>query len=353
MSVIPVGLIGFGLSGSVFHAPLIECHPGFEVAAIATDNPAHQAEVRRRFPRAALYETADALFANADSLGLIVVSVTNNLHACYARKAIEAGVPVLVEKPLAPTCAEAADIVELAEQRGAFLTVFQNRRFDGDFLAVQEAIASGRLGEICRFESRFQVWAPHVTDGWRDSSNPGMAGGVLFDLGTHLVDQAVLLFGEVESVYAELALRRPGARIDDDSLISLRFKNGVRAHLSASMIAAATEARFYVVGTEGAFATYGLDPQEKQLGEGIDPLDPGYGLAAPLVLATLAVGSEQERLALPAGRYVSYYGRLHAALAGEGPLPVDPREALYVLRILEAARESALTGLTIRLDGAS
>jgi predicted dehydrogenase len=349
-SAVSVGLIGFGLSGSVFHAPLIENHPGFTLAAVATDNPDHQAKVRRAFPRATLHTSAEALFEAADGLGLIVVSATNNLHVPYARAAMDAGVPVLVEKPLAPSADEAAALVAEAEARSAFLTVFQNRRFDGDFLTVRDVVATGELGGVCRYESRFQVWAPQVTDGWRDRPEPGLAGGVLFDLGTHLVDQAVMLFGTVETVYAELALRRPGARIDDDSFISLLFANGVRAHLSATMIAATPEPRFLVAGSRGTFVSHGLDPQEAQLGAGLQPSDPGYGLADPPASGTIVTEQGQRRIPLRAGRYLDFYDQLHDALAGVGPIPVAPSEAVYVLRVLEAARRSALEGVVVRLD---
>src|SRR4051812_42646215 len=209
-----VGLIGYGLAGAAFHAPLIAAVPGLDLAAIVTRDEERRAGARERHPEAELLESADELWER--DVDLVVVAAPNRAHVPLAKAAIAAGVPVVVDKPLAPSAAAARELVDEAHAAGVMLTVFHNRRWDGDFLTARRLIEAGELGRVLRFESRFERWRPEIKAGWRELPDPDEAGGVLFDLGSHLVDQALQLFGPVRRLHAEVDCRRPGARVDDD-----------------------------------------------------------------------------------------------------------------------------------------
>ena len=199
-----VGLIGYGLAGAVFHAPLISATPGLSLTAIVTANEARRAQAARDHPQARLLPDADSLWRSASELDLVVVASPNRTHAPLALAAVGAGLAVVVDKPLAATTGDARRLIDAARDRGTLLTVFQNRRWDGDFLTLRRLLAEGSLGAVMRFESRFERWRPTVKAGWRMLGAPEDAGGLLFDLGSHLIDQALVLFGPVTHVYAEL-----------------------------------------------------------------------------------------------------------------------------------------------------
>ncbi|SDP92704.1 Gfo/Idh/MocA family protein [Lentzea jiangxiensis] len=324
-----VGLLGYGIAGRVFHAPLISSTGGMDLVAIATANPERQAQVRAAHPDAAIV-TADELFEL--DLDLVVVATPNRTHVEYARRAIEKGVAVVVDKPFAPTSAQAEELVVAAEAAGVPLTVFQNRRWDSDFLTVRDVL--GKLGEVRRFESRFERWIPEIWDNWREFGDPGEAGGLLYDLGAHLVDQALQLFGPVENVYAELDRRRPGAQVDDDVFVALTHENGVRSHLWANAHAAHHGPRFRLLGSEGAFEISGLDGQEDALAAGRRPTGADWGREDRT--GRLGVLAESTEVAVEPGAYQSFYAEVQA-----GRVPVDPRSAVDALRVIEAAFLSA------------
>lgn len=291
-----VGLAGYGLAGEVFHAPLIEAVDGLELAGVATRSRGGWPEI-------------------LDSIDVLVVATPNSSHAEYALAGLERRLHVVVDKPLAPTADEARQLVH---ER---LTVFQNRRWDGDFLTLQRLIASGELGPVTRLESRFERWRPGVkADAWRESAEEG--GGLLLDLGTHLVDQAIVLFGPPVKVYAEVLARREGASVDDDVFLALEHAGGERSHLWMSMLARHPGPRFRVSGLRDSFVSQDLDPQETQLKGGLRPGDPGFG----------------ESPGLDRGRYVEFYEGVRDWARGEGPAPVDPADAVRVLEVLERAR---------------
>ncbi|KOV79690.1 Gfo/Idh/MocA family oxidoreductase [Nocardia sp. NRRL S-836] len=324
-----VGLLGYGIAGRVFHAPLISSTEGMELVAIVTANPERQAQARAAHPEAKIV-TADELFEL--DLDLVVVGTPNRTHVEYARRAIDKGVAVVVDKPFAPTSAQAQELVALAEAKGVPLTVFQNRRWDSDFLTVREVL--GRLGDVRRFESRYERWVPQVWDNWRELGAPEEAGGLLYDLGAHLVDQALQLFGPVRHVYAELDLRRPGVQVDDDVFVALTHENGVRSHLWANAHAAHHGPRFRVLGSEGAFVVDGLDEQEDALDAGRRPTDAGWG--AETRTGRLGVVDETTEVPVERGAYQHFYAELQA-----GRIPVDPAGAVHALRVIEAAFTSA------------
>jgi predicted dehydrogenase len=323
------GLLGYGIAGRVFHAPLITSTEGMELAAVVTANPERQAQARAAHPDAKIV-TADELFEM--DLDLVVVATPNRTHVEYARRAIDKGVAVVVDKPFAPTSAQAQELVDAARAKGVPLTVFQNRRWDSDFLTVREVV--GRLGEVRRFESRYERWVPEIWDNWRELGAPEEAGGLLYDLGAHLVDQALQLFGPVRHVYAELDLRRPGVQVDDDVFVALTHENGVRSHLWANAHAADHGPRFRVLGSEGAFVVHGMDEQEDALDSGRRPTDPDWGRETRT--GRLGVLRETTEVPVQPGAYQQFYAELQA-----GRIPVDPAGAVHALRVIEAAFTSA------------
>ncbi|HKP73888.1 MAG TPA: Gfo/Idh/MocA family oxidoreductase, partial [Longimicrobiaceae bacterium] len=260
-----VGLIGYGLAGSAFHAPLIAATPGLRLSLVVTSNPERAAQVRREHSEVEIVDTAERLWERAGELELVVVASPNRTHVPLARAALAAGLPVVVDKPLAATSADARALADEAGSRGLLLSVFQNRRWDGDFLTLRHLIADGALGDVHRFESRFERWRPAPKPGWRERGDPAEAGGVLFDLGSHLIDQALVLFGPVRQVYAEIGRRRPGVEVDDDAFVALTHASGVVSHLWTSLVAAEDSGRFCVLGSRAAYVKRGLDVQEAAL----------------------------------------------------------------------------------------
>jgi predicted dehydrogenase len=255
---------------------------------------------------------------------------------------------VVVDKPLAPRATEARALVEHAARAGLLLTVFQNRRWDGDFLTVQGLIREGLVGQVTRFESRFERWRPEIRPGaWRERPAPDEAGGLLFDLGSHLIDQAAVLFGRPLAVFAELNRRRVGAEVDDDAFVALTHADGVRAHLWMSSVAAIQGPRFRVLGSAGAYEKYGLDPQEAALSAGERPGDAAWGTEPPEDWGTLKVGDDTRALETVPGNYPAFYEQVAEAIRTSGAPPVDPMDAAGVLEIIEAARRSAESGTAV------
>jgi scyllo-inositol 2-dehydrogenase (NADP+) len=336
-----VGLIGYGLAGEAFHAPLIAATPGLELAAVVTSDPDRAARARRRYPGVRLHPSADGLWDDADALDLVVVASPNRTHVPLARAAIDAGLAVVVDKPLAATSAEGEALAREAERRGVLLSVFQNRRWDGDFLTLRALLDRGELGTVHRFESRFDRWRPQPKAGWRESSDPADAGGTLYDLGSHLIDQARVLFGPVASVYAEVDRRRADVQADDDVFLALTHRSGVRSHLWSSALAGEHTLRMRVLGSAGAYVKRGMDVQEAALRAGEAPDSPGFGVEPQSAWGQLAAGDERRPVPTERGAYTAFYAGMEAALREGGPPPVDARDAVAVLCVIEAAQASA------------
>ena len=338
---IRVALVGYGLAGAVFHAPLIAVVDGLELSAIVTREPERRARARRDFPGAELLEAADEIWERPGAFELVVVAAPNRVHVPLARAAIDAGIAVVVDKPLAAAASEARELVDAARARDVVLTVFQNRRWDGDFLTASRLVAEQALGRVFRFESRFERWRPELSGGWRELPGPEEAGGLLFDLGSHLVDQALVLFGPVRQVYAELDVRRPGATVDDDSFVALTHLTGVRSHLWMSSVAAQSAPRLRVLGDRAAYVKYGMDVQEEALHQGLRPRDPGWGEEPEEHWGLLGAGDRVERIRTDPGAYERFYEGVAAAIRDGSPPPVDPVDAVSALELLDAARASA------------
>lgn len=337
-----VAIVGYGLAGRVFHAPLVAAEPRMEVSAIVTANPERVAAAAAAYPDARVVATTDDLLAEPDALDLVVGAAPNRAHVPIARAAIAAGVPVVVDKPLAPDARAARALVDEARAAGVMLTVFQNRRWDSDLLTVRRLLAEGAVGEPVRFESRFDRWRPTVSgEAWRERADPADAGGLLADLGSHLIDQAILLFGPPESVRAELDRRRPGAQVDDDVFVALTHRGGVRSHLGATMLAAAPGPRMRLTGLGGFYEVHGLDGQEAALRDGRRPGEPGFGVVPQSSWGVLADGETVRPVPSERGDYPAFYAGVAAALRDGGPPPVDPGDAVRVLEVIDAARADA------------
>jgi scyllo-inositol 2-dehydrogenase (NADP+) len=348
-----VALIGYGLGGRVFHAPLIESVPGLTLATIVTSDPARQAAARERYPSTDVVDSPEALWGSAGEHDLVVVSTPNSSHLPLGLAALEAGLSVVIDKPLAATEEDGRVLADAAAARDLLLSVFQNRRWDGDFLTVRSLIDADALGPVLRFESRYERWRPEPdVETWRERGAPEEAGGLLFDLGSHIVDQALQLFGRPTHVYAEVERRRPGVEADDDVFVALAHRDGVRSHLWASVLAATLGPRFRVLGSQGAFEKYGMDVQEDALVAGGLPGDPDWGREPAERWGRLSTdGGGTRQVETEPGAYQEYYAGIAEALRSGGPPPVDVQDSIAVLEVLEAARESARTGTVVALVG--
>ncbi|MEE4542160.1 Gfo/Idh/MocA family oxidoreductase [Streptomyces sp. V4-01] len=344
-----VALVGYGPAGSFFHAPLIAATPGLVLDTIVTGSQERRAQARAEHPEVRFADTAEELWTGA-APDLVVLASPNRTHVPLATAALEAGLPVVVDKPLAGTAEEARKLAALADSRGLLLTVFQNRRWDSDFLTLRALLADGALGDVHRFESRFERWRPHLKGGWRESGDPAEIGGLLYDLGSHLVDQALTLFGPARGVYAESDVLRPGAAADDDSFVAITHTSGVRSHLWMSATTARLGPRFRVLGSAAGYVTHGLDPQEAALREGRRPGDgTAWGVEPESAWGTL--GAEESVRPVPSlpGDYPAFYAAVASALREGTAPPVTALEAAATLEVIEAARRSAATGQAVTL----
>lgn len=353
-----VGLVGYGLAGSVFHAPLITAAEGLVLDTVVTSSPERRAQARAEFPDVRFTASPEELWAGARAgeLDLIVIASPNKTHVPIAASALRAGLPVVVDKPLAGSAAEARELAALAEERGLLLSVFQNRRWDNDFLTLSRLVKSGELGDVQRFESRFERWRPQPKGGWRESGAPEEIGGLLYDLGSHVVDQALVLFGPAVRVYAERDVRRPGAQADDDTFIAITHAIGVRSHLYVSATTAQLGPRFRVLGSAAGYVKHGLDPQEAALRSGRRPgAERGWGVEGESLWGRIGAGESAltgggNPVETEPGDYPAYYAGIATALREGTPPPVTAHEAATALDVLEAAKLSAAEGRTITLE---
>jgi scyllo-inositol 2-dehydrogenase (NADP+) len=349
VSVFRVGLIGYGLAGRVFHAPLITTTPGLELVSVVTADPRRRSLAATELPGVEVLESPEALWARASDHDLVVVASTTGTHAPLASAAVEAGLAVVVEKPLAPQVAAARALVERAAAAGVMLSVFHNRRWDAEHLTLRRLVGDGALGELTRYESRFERWRPErVRGAWREELSAPDGGGVLLDLGVHLVDQARSLLGPVTHVYGEVAARRGGS--DDDAFVALGHSSGAHSHLWASAVSAAPGPRLRVLGSEAGYVVEHLDPQEDTLRAGGRPDEPGFGVVPPERWGRLVHGDAGEPVPSERGRWSAFYEGVVRAVRDGDPPPVDPVDALVTLEILEAARRSSTEGAVVTLE---
>ena len=334
---IRTGIIGYGLSGRIFHAPFIAANPRFSLEVVATSHAGRQAVARSQHPAIDTVNTPGELIERG--LDLVVLASPGHAHLEQGLAALAAGSAVVVDKPFAASVAEAEQLIAAAEAAGRPLMVFQNRRWDGDFLTVQKLLTEGVLGTVHRFESTFERWSPGLRDRWQDTTTSAQGAGITFDLGSHLIDQALLLFGPATIADAELSILRKGGVSDDEAFISLLHASGTRSHLTISRFAGQNGPRFRVLGDRSAFTIYGLDTQEPALMAGGSPTDDGFGVAPEGAWGTVGITGSDEapitKVPTETGRYAAFYAGAAAAIRDGAPLPVDPRDALDTLRIIE------------------
>ena len=334
--MIDVGLIGYGLAGASFHAPLIGAVPGLRLAGVVTS----RAEaVARDWPQAKAVADAEALFADPD-IGLVVIATPDHLHAPLATAALEAGKPVVIDKPFVTDPADGAALIALAEAKGLMLSAFHNRRWDADFLTARALVDAGTLGDIALAELRWDRFRPAIKPGWREIAGAGL----LNDLGPHLLDQALQLFGMPEALTADLATQRAAATTEDYFELTLHY-GARRVIVSAATLLAAPRPRFALHGTGGSFVKHGIDPQEAVLRAGLPPTTAGFGEDAPAAYGTLT-DAEGVARAVPSerGDWRGYYEGVVAAITMGAAAPVPAEEALTVMRLIALARESAVGG---------
>ncbi|CAA9473306.1 MAG: Myo-inositol 2-dehydrogenase [uncultured Solirubrobacteraceae bacterium] len=344
-----VAIAGYGLAGEVFHAPLVAATEGLSLVALTTSDPARAARAREAYRDVDVYADADELLRRrAGDLDLLVVATPNRLHVPIARSALTHRIAVVMDKPLAAEAAPAAALVDDFHAAAVPFTVFQNRRWDGDFLTVQRIVDAGELGPITRFESRYERFRPAVDpDAWRERAAADEGGGLLLDLGAHLIDQALTLFGYPQRVYAEIAARRRGAQVDDDVFVALEHAGGVRSHLWMSAIAPVGGRSLRASGTRAGIETPGLDPQEDQLAAGLRPGAAGWGAGEPARWVDASGARTRE---IEPGAYERFYAGVRDALRDATPMPVDARDSVAALRVIEAARRSARSAEVIEMS---
>jgi predicted dehydrogenase len=341
-SPIRTAVVGFGTSGRVFHAPFLDADPAYSLDLIVTRDPGRRAAAEARHPSASTVATVDELWTAADRLDLVVIGSPSGTHAAVADAALDAGLDVVVDKPFAVTADEGRALIAKAARLGRTLTVFQNRRWDGDFRTVRRIVEAGELGEVRRFESRFEWWKPEPPASWKTEATVAEGGGILYDLGTHLIDQAVQLFGPVAELTAvEVERRRNGAAADDDVFVALRHESGVRSHLWMNAVAPAFGPRFHVLGSRAGYTSWGLDGQEPALIAGALPGDPGFGETPEARWGVLGVDGASRPVPTERGDYGEFYRLLAAAIRDGAPVPVDPADAVAVLELIERAHAAA------------
>lgn len=337
-----VALVGYGLSGRYFHAPLIAVSQGLRLASVVTASPERRSQALQDFPGVITFDQVDDLWERAADHDLVVVASPTGTHLALGLAALEAGLPVVVDKPLAPTAVDARKLVAAATRRHLMLSVFHNRRWDGDTLTIKRLLAEDALGTVTRFESRFERWRPAVRESeWRENKPAVEGGGILLDLGSHVIDQALDLFGPAQRIYGEVDSRRPGAVADDDVFVAIEHLGGVRSHLWASAVAAIRGPRVKLSGLDGAYEKYGLDVQEDMLRAGLRPDDPNWGVDPQQSWGKLVTAEGERQVQTARGAWPSYYAAIARALQEGGPLPVTGESAVAALEVIEAARQGA------------
>jgi predicted dehydrogenase len=336
-----VGLAGFASSGRGIHAPLLQ-QSGMTIAAVATADPSRADQVHTDVPGARVVADLDALLGVV-GLDLIVLATPSGLHAAQARRCIDAGIAVVVDKPLATDATQAFGVVDAARAAGVALTVFHNRRFDAEHVAARQTVRSGLLGEVFRHEFRWERWRPKPKDRWRENASAAEGGGILLDLHSHMVDAAVDLFGPIDTVYAEVAARTTVA--EDDAFLAGRHTSGVVSHLGATSVCAAPGPRVRILGRSAAFLLNHFEDDGTDIYPDLDDYDAGH-------CGWIYQGSQRRPVTRPAAGQVDFYRQVRRALAAKDPqraMPVDPYDAVHTLAVIDAARASAAHGSVVQV----
>jgi predicted dehydrogenase len=341
MDPVRFGLVGYGFGGRWFHAPLLASAPEVEFLGVVTTSSERRALVTEEHPDVAQVDSLEDLVAAGAEA--VAISTPADTHTELTDRALDLGLAVVCDKPFALDAASARASVERAERLGLPLAPYQNRRWDSDFRTVRALVDRDALGTVTRFESRFERFQP-------EPGPPAAGGGTLLDFGAHLIDQALVLLGPVESVYAEWTVRESG--YDDDVFVALTHAGGAHSHLWGSWSQAAPGLRFRVSGTEAAYTVAGpMDGQEEALLAGRTPASEGdeWGAEPAERWGRLARGDERETVPTERGRWDTFYPAFARAVRGQGPVPVDPWDAVATASVQDAARRSATDGVVVRL----
>jgi scyllo-inositol 2-dehydrogenase (NADP+) len=349
MVMIRVGLVGFGMAGRVFHGPLISSVESLQLAAVLER---HTDKAAERYPGIVTHRSLEAMIADT-SLDLFVVATPSGTHFDVARQLLTAGKNIVVDKPMSPTSAEIAELIKLAVARNLLLIPFHNRRWDSDFRTIQNLLHEGSLGRLVHLESTFDRWRPNPPTERLWKEDPGQGGGVLLDLGTHIADQALALFGKPDAIYADVLSEREWARADDAFTVRLRYK-GFSVTLGANSLSSPARPRFHLRGSKGNYWKWGLDPQEAALNKITKITDPAWGQESATNWGTLNVDVEGGMVTRPitpiSGDYRLYYAGVRDALLGISAAPLSAIDAWRVARVLEWAQQSSTQRCEVPCD---
>jgi predicted dehydrogenase len=347
MTPINTALLSYGMSGDIFHAPLIAAHGGFKLSKIVQRK---EPTAQRRYPAVEIVNNIDDVLRDS-SVELVVVNTPNETHYDFTVRVLEAGKHAVVEKPFAVTTKEADALIALARKHNRILTVFQNRRWDGDFLTLKKVIERGFVGKIAEFELHYDRFRNYIeANTWKEETAPGT--GILYNLGSHMLDQVLVLFGLPEEVDARLGVQRPGGRVDDFYDIRLLY-NGFHVIVKSSYLVRESMPRYILHGTEGSFVKFGIDPQEQALKDGRVPGSPGWGSEPASTWGTINTSISGLHVTgtvetIP-GNYLAYYSNVFDAIRNNAPLAVKPEESRDVIRLIEACTESNTRRAAIKI----
>lgn len=347
MNPIRTAILSYGMSGEVFHAPLLSAHPGFSLDVIVQRKSDSS---RKRYPHVKVVRSVDEVIAEA-SIELVVVNTPNETHFDFSRKALEAGKHVVLEKPITVTTAEADELISLARKQKRILAPFQNRRWDGGFLTVQRILKEGRLGKIAEYEAHYDRFRNYIQpDTWKEVKARGT--GILYNLGSHMIDQVLVLFGLPKQVDARIGAQREGGSVDDFYDIRMQYDNFL-VIIKSSYLVCDAGPQYIIHGTQGSFTKYGIDPQEEALKIGGIPGSEGWGLEPKEYWGRLKTMLNNQAVTeivetLP-GNYLGFYQNLYEAIRDGNNLAVKPEEAREVIRVIEACYESNRTKCAVKL----
>ncbi len=339
MNTIHTAIASFGMSGTIFHGPLLKANPHFEVTRILERTKSLSMEL---FPEAEIARCYEEILQDP-MIELVIVNTPDHLHYEMVKQALQLGKHVVVEKPFVQSYEQAIELIELAKKKQLLLSVFQNRRWDGDFLTVQKVLEEGKLGRLVEFESRFERFRTELYDSWKEQEGYGTS--VVYNLGSHLIDQALCLFGMPNAVSADLRMLREGIKIHDFFDVTLYYTE-TKVRLQSSYLAKNEAPRFVLRGTEGAYVKYGIDPQEAAMKAGNLPNTKNWGVEDSKYHGKLLTDKETTIKTI-AGNYPAYYQNIYEVIRLKEELLVKPEEAAEVIKIIEAIHESAQTGIRI------
>ena len=345
---IKTGIVGFGLSGKVFHAPFIHSHPGFQLSHVVERHHQRSKEI---YPSVHVVKDYHELLED-QSLELIVIATPNAFHFPMAEACLKAGKHVVIEKPFTPSSHEANKLISISEKTGKEIFVYHNRRWDGDFLTIRKLLEQEVLGKVSQYEAHFDRYRPEInTEAWREENIPG--GGVLYDLGSHLIDQALVLFGKPQAIIADIRSERMGSRVDDSFLLEMLYPD-MKAVLKAGMMVKEIQPRYRIEGSNGVFTKSGLDPQESRLKAGEMPVSANFGKEDPEYWGSLEKsgdsGNPIVRIPTENGKYMAFYDNVHASIRQNNAFPIKPVQARDVIFIIEKAFESSKKNQLIKFN---